>query len=628
MTEYSYPGAEGVVTIPSTLGGVPVTSIGQGAFQEHTNFTSIIIPQGVTSIGDYAFGWCTGLTSISMPQAVTSIGMQAFASCTGLTSMKFNSSTTIIPDAPDTIPTQTKIIGYAPSTAKDYAAKYNRTFEVIGVTPTIEVLTVSNPTTTGFTVALSPSLDALTASNFTLLNSSNNHVTITGVTTSDNGATYTISAALSAGQTYTVTAANTGYDFGSPVNLTVTNQSPVVTSLSPRYGRVSGGTTVIITGTGFTGATAVQFHYITGAASTTTNASFTIDSDTQITATTPAAPPGASGQFPVTVTTPNGSSPIEQTGDVFTYTVKPVITLNGLSDVTVQVGGAYTDAGATAINSSDVDITSSIIATGTVDTTKAGDYTIHYNVTDSSGDVADEVIRTVHVVTVLAQFSAKPIIQIGANPNDNNSLGIFIGLDNIAGQTGNTIANPNPDVAGYNIEVDYDPAKVNVLDVVDEVHMGQFTKNVNAVAGKVLVADAATNGITNYSKLFFIPINLIGSALDSTSLQVKYLNVRDTNLDQIDVENPVALVFQRGKIYNEGLGIQPNISDVVAGLQYLAGLRNAGVDLGQVNLINMASIVGQEAESTVIKPSVKDIIALMQYLVQLRDVNFNTVNNQ
>jgi hypothetical protein len=211
--------------------------------------------------------------------------------------------------------------------------------------------------------------------------------------------------------------------------------------------------------------------------------------------------------------------------------------------------------------------------------------------------------------------------------NQNQAQLVKLGNDNIVGQTGNTIANPNPGVAGYNIEVDYDPAKENVLDVVDEVHMGQFTKNVNAVAGKVLVTDAAANGISNYSKLFFIPINLTGSVLDLTSLQVKYLSVRDTNLDQIDVKNPAALVFQRGKIYNEGSGTQPNISDTVAGLRYLAGLRNAGADLGQVNLIDMASIVGQEAESTVIKTSVKDVIALMQYLVQLRDVNFKAVNN-
>ena len=79
----------------------------------------------------------------------------------------------------------------------------------------IEVLTVSNPATTGFTVALSPALSGLIASNFTLLDISSNSVNITGATTSDNGATYALSAALIAGQTYTVTATKTGYTFGT-----------------------------------------------------------------------------------------------------------------------------------------------------------------------------------------------------------------------------------------------------------------------------------------------------------------------------------------------------------------------------------------------------------------------------
>ncbi|MFZ3132569.1 MAG: hypothetical protein WA125_16110 [Desulfosporosinus sp.] len=82
-----------------------------------------------------------------------------------------------------------------------------------------ETLTVSNPTTTGFTVTLNPALAGLTASNFTLLDSSNQPVTITSATTTDNGATYEISAALCVGQSYTVTAAKTDYDFGAPVNV-------------------------------------------------------------------------------------------------------------------------------------------------------------------------------------------------------------------------------------------------------------------------------------------------------------------------------------------------------------------------------------------------------------------------
>ncbi|OLN25569.1 N-acetylmuramoyl-L-alanine amidase [Desulfosporosinus metallidurans] len=131
ITKYS--GSGGIVTIPSTLSGFPVTSIGDDAFVDWsgTSITSISIPQGVTSIGNTAFWGCKGLTSISIPQGVISIGNGAFSNCTGLIAISFNSATTTIYDDANTIPDATKIIGYDPSTAKDYATKYNRIFEVI-----------------------------------------------------------------------------------------------------------------------------------------------------------------------------------------------------------------------------------------------------------------------------------------------------------------------------------------------------------------------------------------------------------------------------------------------------------------------------------------------------------------
>ena len=45
----------GNVTIPSTLGGYPVTSIGSSAFNHCTGLTSITIPESVVSIGSSAF---------------------------------------------------------------------------------------------------------------------------------------------------------------------------------------------------------------------------------------------------------------------------------------------------------------------------------------------------------------------------------------------------------------------------------------------------------------------------------------------------------------------------------------------------------------------------------------------
>ncbi|WP_407313644.1 cell wall-binding repeat-containing protein [Desulfosporosinus sp. SB140] len=96
--------------------------------------------------------------------------------------------------------------GYALGTAQSFTIPYGMNNET---------LTVSNPSTTGFTMGLSSALNGLTTDNFTLLDSLGNHIAITGVTTSDGGATYTISAALAAGQTYTITANYAGYTLGT-----------------------------------------------------------------------------------------------------------------------------------------------------------------------------------------------------------------------------------------------------------------------------------------------------------------------------------------------------------------------------------------------------------------------------
>ena len=77
----------GCVSIPSSLGGLPVIGVGSFAFSGCSGLTSITIPDGVTSIGFAAFSGCSGLTSITIPDSVKSIGRAAFSDCSGLSSI-------------------------------------------------------------------------------------------------------------------------------------------------------------------------------------------------------------------------------------------------------------------------------------------------------------------------------------------------------------------------------------------------------------------------------------------------------------------------------------------------------------------------------------------------------------
>ena len=78
VTITGYTGTDTVVTIPSLIDGLSVTSIRYSAFYGCTSLTSVTIPDSVTSIGNYAFESCTSLTSITIPDSVTSIGDYVF----------------------------------------------------------------------------------------------------------------------------------------------------------------------------------------------------------------------------------------------------------------------------------------------------------------------------------------------------------------------------------------------------------------------------------------------------------------------------------------------------------------------------------------------------------------------
>ena len=72
------------------------TSIGNNAFNQERDLTSVSIPDTVTRIGTSAFYYCDALTSLTIPSGVTEIGERAFRQCTGLTSIAIPNGVTKI----------------------------------------------------------------------------------------------------------------------------------------------------------------------------------------------------------------------------------------------------------------------------------------------------------------------------------------------------------------------------------------------------------------------------------------------------------------------------------------------------------------------------------------------------
>ena len=128
-----------------------------------------------------------------------------------------------------------------------------------------------------------------------------------------------------------------------------------------------------------------------------------VDPPRQISGSSSSVNTAALGSYAVFYTTmdANGNPAVPVTRYVKVVdTTKPVITRTGAASVEVVQGASYSDAGATATDNYDnaVALTASITTTGLPDTSVVGTYTVRYNVSDSSGNAAVEVTRTVNVV--------------------------------------------------------------------------------------------------------------------------------------------------------------------------------------------------------------------------------------
>ncbi|MFD7511628.1 IPT/TIG domain-containing protein [Streptomyces sp. NPDC059853] len=294
-------------------------------------------------------------------------------------------------------------------------------------------------------------------------------VGVTSVRFGSNNAAFTVVSSTSiratapagSGQAIVRVTAPSGTSNGLPYTYLT---APVLTALTPPQGPATGGNQVVLTGTGFTGTSAVHFG--------TTPATYTVNSNTQITATAPAG----TGSVTVTITAPGGTS----NGLPYTYLTTPVLyalvpgegpTAGG--NQVVLTGTGFTGAGAVRFGAalavytvnSDTQITA---------TAPAGTGAVSVTVTTPSG--------TSNSVTYSYAATAAPTLT-GLDPHFGPTTG------------GNTVSVFGTNLTGATA-VHFGGQPATGVTVVND---GQVTATAPAGTGTVVVTVTTPGGTTDPS---------------------------------------------------------------------------------------------------------------------------------
>ena len=318
ITAVSPAGSAGTVNVTIT------NPIGTSATAAGDQFSYDAVPT-ITSVSPNA-GRTTGANVVT----ITGTGFTGASAVnfggTAATAFRVNSDTSITADSPagsvGTVDITVTTPGGTSATSTADQFSYVLPATVTSVSPNAGPIAGGTSVTitgTGFTTATAVHFGA-TPSTFTV----NSDTSITASSPSGSVGTVDITVANAGGTSTTSPADRFTYD-----------AVPTVTSVSPNGGPIAGGATVTITGTGFTGTTAVHFG---GTAAT----SFIVHSNTSITAVSPAGPVGT--VVDITVTNPGGTS-VTSSVDQFTYVAAPTVTSLSVTSGAAAGGATVTITG-------------------------------------------------------------------------------------------------------------------------------------------------------------------------------------------------------------------------------------------------------------------------------------------
>ncbi|MBU6280147.1 MAG: IPT/TIG domain-containing protein, partial [Actinomycetales bacterium] len=289
-------------------GTVTVTTPG-GTASSAANAWTYVAPPTISGISPTSGGIAGG--------TIATITGTNFSSTTSVTVGGAAASFSVLSDTSIRITTPSRPAGAATVVVTTVGGTASSTFTYLAPPALSTITPASGPTTGGTSVTISGSgMSGATGVTF-------GGVPGTVAATSDTSVTVTAPA----GSAGTVTVAlTTPGGTSSLTNAYTYRAAPTITSVSPATGAESGGQQVTITGTGFTGATAVNF-------GSTAALSYTVDSDTKITAEAP--PKGSmASTVNVSVVTIGGTG---TKSSAFTFVAGPTIT--AVSPATGPIGG-------------------------------------------------------------------------------------------------------------------------------------------------------------------------------------------------------------------------------------------------------------------------------------------------
>ncbi len=314
VDEVQFGGVEATsFTVNSSTSITAVTPAGNGAVDvqvfspngvsqySSADIFTYVSPVTVTALSP-SQGVAAGGNSVTITGTHFSAGATVLFGSTPATGVVVNSSTSITATAPAGTDTVNVTVTTSQGTSATNSSDLY-TFEplptVTGVSPTSGTIAGGTSVTltgTGFASGMTVKFGS-TAGTSVAVSSSTSATVTSPASPSPGGGAVDITVTTTYGTSTTSTSDL--YTYVSPVT---------VTSISVHTGAPSGGTTVVITGTDFSGATAVKFG--------SNAASFTVNSSTQITATSPA---GGAGMVDITVDTSTYDS-TPTLADQFTYT--------------------------------------------------------------------------------------------------------------------------------------------------------------------------------------------------------------------------------------------------------------------------------------------------------------------